>query len=58
MNLQERMQALKLIGLTYDEKTRYFKGEAGKIDQDIVEYGNQELFNRHYLRCKIKFDKK
>lgn len=57
MNLKERIDALKLIGLTYDEQTRYFRGDAGKIDQDVVEYGNQELFNKHYLRCKIKFEK-
>lgn len=57
MNLEERMEALELIGLKFDPASRYFKGDSGKIDQDVVQYGTQELFNKHYLKCKTKFHK-
>jgi hypothetical protein len=56
MNLEERIAALKLIGLTYDETTRYFTGQAGKIDQDVVQYGSEALFNMKYEKCKSKYN--
>ena len=46
MTLTDRIILLASLGLTYDEKSRSFKGEKGKIDQDIVQYGTDELFEK------------
>lgn len=50
MNLQERLKILKELGLVYDEKSRNFKGAKGKIDQDTVQYGTDELFEKSVLK--------
>lgn len=53
MNLQERIKILVDLGFIYDEKSRNFISEKGKIDQDIVEYGNDILFEQHLKKIKL-----
>lgn len=39
-------------GLVSGEKSRSFKGEKGSIDQDVVEYGSDELFDKMVKKMK------
>ncbi len=52
MNLQERIKLLTDNGFVFNETTRYFISPKGKIDQDIVQYGRDKLFDKYFNKLK------
>lgn len=54
MNLEDRIAILVENGFIHDERTRNFTNGGNKIDVDIVEYGTDQLFEKHLKKFKIE----